>query len=985
MRPPPAAPSSAPPPPVRKRAFWGQLDRRAVRSVTYASLLVVLFVLFKSTEWLIDHYLAGSRNQSVFAGLAIALALAILFQLFHHRVEHAVEGWLRRGPMQRLAGLKALAQEVTLIQDRAGLQERVVERLDSLLGTAGSAIYLCEQPDSFSLACSTLTSSAASIPAQDPAVIHLRLRNEPTSPHTAGSSLAMPLLWPMRVRGRMIGFIAGGERARKESFEPDEIQAVNDLAQAVGTALALLDPALAGPEIAVANAPRDNLPVNLTPLIGREAAMAEVLGLLETTHLLTILGVGGMGKTRLSLEVALQARERYPHGVWFVELAQRTDPKLVVAEVAEVLSVREEAGRPLLTTLLKFLCKRRLLIVLDNCEHLVDACAQFAEAVRRTCPDVRIVATSREALNIAGELIWRVPSLGTPDPALSESTEQLAGYPAVRLFLARANEMSPGFRITESNAPAIAHICRHLDGIPLAIELAASSLKALGAEQLVGRLNDRFRILTGGSRTALPRHQTLRSLIDWSYELLSAPERAVFRQLSVFAGGWTLEAAEAVCLDEREGVPDVLHLLTHLVEKSLVLTDAQVSPPRYQMLETIRQYAREKFAEASDAEQVSDRHLSYFVRFAQAAEPHFFHPDQVHWYATADAERDNVRAALEWSLAHGRADAGMHLVNALHRYWVARLYWREAAGWLERLLQLPELAPQNQLRAKSLFVSGHIANYYDPVTAQRLAEESLRISRVLGDEPCIVNALWLIGWIHNPRLDGSAAPFYEESIRLANAIDYPFGAVHAYAWYGMYKVAMGEYEPAKPLLLKGIEWAHRLGGDVSLIGRCKGNLGQAEMLQGHFAQARGYLDESLALQVKADNQNGRAESLWLQGRLALREEDHARSVRCFKESLRLYRQYATSVWVTRAIAYLAIAYAACGQAPLAARLAGALSARDGKTGRLKADLGSVAAIGEYEAAVSMIHRPKELPALEASWNEGSRLGEEAAIALALEV
>jgi len=968
-----------------KRALLDWIDRRLIRSAIYALLMVVLFVLFKASEWFIEHYLAGSRNQSLVAALGISLGVAVVFKLFHHRVESAIEGWLNRSASERLAGLKALSQEVTLIQDRASLQERVVQRLDSLLATSGAAIYLSERPDSFSLAHSMAGSLPADISAQDPAVIHLRLQNAPTVPKAVGSLLTMPILWPMRVHGRLIGFVAGGERRHKESFDADEIEAVSSLAHSVGTSLALIEPAFAGLATAgaAAQAARDNLPAYLPPLIGREQELAEVINLLETTTLLTILGVGGMGKTRLSLEIAGKVRDHFPHGVWFVELASRSDPALVVFAVAEALSVREEPGRPLLTTLLKFLGTRRLLIVLDNCEHLVEACARFAESVLRGCRDARILATSREALNIAGELVWRVPPLETPDPNHRESTDRLNRYSAIRLFLARANAVAPKFRMTDDNAAAIVSICRRLDGIPLAIELAASRIKALGVEQLAERLDDRFHLLTGGNRTALPRHQTLRSLIDWSYGLLNEPERAMFRRLSVFAGGWTIEAAETVCVGEGIESSDAFELLTQLVEKSLVVANAQATPPRYHMLETIRQYSGEKLAESNDTESVSERHLAFFLSFAETVEPHFFHPDQFRWYATIDADLDNVRAALEWSLAQVRADSGMRLANALHRYWVARIYWREATRWFERLLGLLAADSQNTLRAKTLYIAGHITNYYDSTAAQRFAEQSLRMSRALDFKQGIVNASWAMGWIHLKRLDDSAMPFFEESIALANAIDYAWGAVHAYAFYGVYKVAVGEYDAARPLLLTGIEWGHRLGGDATLIGRCKGNLGQVEMLQGNFAKAHTYLDESLALQKKANNQNSIAESLWLQGRLALREGDHARAVAYFKESLALYRPYATSQWVTKGLAFLMIAYAASDQLPLAAQLAGVLAARDGGTEGLKAHLGSLAAIAEYEAAVTDIHQKIEGSGLDAAWNEGKSLDEEAAIALAL--
>jgi predicted ATPase len=983
---------SSPPPPhalalsteIRKRALWERIDRRVVRSVTYASLAVVLFVLFGTTQWSIEHYLSGSRDQSVIAGVAIALGLAIVFQLFHQRIERAIETWLNRGARARLEGLKSLGQEITLIQDRAVLQQRVVERLEFLLSTSGAAIYLGGQPESFALAAAADDALPRTISTQDPAVIHLRLTNEPTAPKAVGSQLSMPILWPMRVHGCLLGFLVSGDRRHKEGFDLEEIHAVSDLAQAVGTSLALIDPGLADAAMlgGMAQTARDNIPANLTPLIGRERELAEVMGLLETTSLLSIVGAGGMGKTRLSLEIAGKVRDRFPHGVWFVELAPRADPALVVFAVAEALSVREEPGKPLLATVLKFLGTRRLLIVLDNCEHLAEACARFAEAVLRGCRGVRVLTTSREALNIAGELEWRVPPLETPDPSLNESSERLNRYAAVQLFLARAGAMSSGFRMTDENASSIARICRRLDGIPLAIELAASRIKSLSAAQIAERLSNRFRLLTGGSRTALPRHQTLGALIDWSYGLLSEAERAMFRRLSVFAGGWTMEAAEAVCVGEGIGPADALELLTHLVEKSLVVANAQAAPPRYHMLETIRQYAGAKLAETNDAKAVNERHLAHYLGFAETAEPHFFHPDQLRWYAMADAELDNIRAALEWALACARVQSGLRLANALDRYWVARLYWREAIGWLERLLALPE--PENAVRAKAFWILGHIAHYHGSSKALSLTEESLRMSRSLDYKEGIVNACWVMGWIHNPRLDGSATPFYEEGMALANTMDYPFGAAHVYSFYGMYKVTMGEHEAAKPLLLKGIDWADRLGGDASLIGRCEGNLGQAEMIQGNFAKARSYLDASLAHQVKADNRNGTAESLWLQARLALKEGDNARAVSCCKQSLELYRQYATSIWVTRGLAFLMIAYAASGRLPLAARLAGALTARDGRTGLLRPELGSLVAIAEYEATIAGIRQKFSHSGLNGAWDEGTRLDEEAAIAFALE-
>ena len=319
----------------------------------------------------------------------------------------------------------------------------------------------------------------------------------------------------------------------------------------------------------------NNLPLNLPALIGREAALETVVNLLARTRLLTLVGAGGVGKTRLALEVADTLRSVYKDGVWFVELAPVADPAFVPRTVASALGVHEEPGRPLHDTLLDILRRRELLIVLDNCEHVVEACARWAEEVMHASAGTRTLATSREALGIAGETAWRVPSLRTADPNANPAEEELMGYAATQMFVQRAVAASPTFCLSQANAAAVASICHQLDGIPLALELAAARLKAMRVEQVAERLRDRFTLLTRGSRTALQRHQTLRSLIDWSHELLSEPERVLMRRVSVFAGGWTLEAAEAVCSGDGLATEEVLDLLTHLVEKSLVGLDDQ--------------------------------------------------------------------------------------------------------------------------------------------------------------------------------------------------------------------------------------------------------------------------------------------------------------------------------------------------------------------------------------------------------------------------
>ena len=355
---------------------------------------------------------------------------------------------------------------------------------------------------------------------------------------------------------------------------------------------------------------KTNLPIPLTSFIGREKEIETVKHLLASHgggRLLTLTGAGGSGKTRLALEVAAKLRDVFPDGVWFIDFAPLTDPALVPQSLLTTLGLSEQAGRSTLTIVSDFLQPKRALLILDNCEHLIQACAQLAETLLRACPTLHILATSREALSVAGERLYLVPTLTTPDPAQAD-LDTLPQYEAVRLFVERAQTALPGFSLTADNTLAVAQVCHQLDGIPLALELAAARVKALRVEQIAARLaaHEQFRLLTAGSRTALPRHQTLHALIDWSYNLLSEDERLVLQRLSVFAGGCTLEAAEAVCVGEGVEADAVLDLMTQLVNKSLLISEReQGQRARYRMLETIRQYARERLIEAGEGEQDS--------------------------------------------------------------------------------------------------------------------------------------------------------------------------------------------------------------------------------------------------------------------------------------------------------------------------------------------------------------------------------------------
>ena len=492
------------------------------------------------------------------------------------------------------------------------------------------------------------------------------------------------------------GLLDLGERRLKDLIAPEHIYQ-------------LAHPALAAsfPSIKSLDAFPNNLPVQLTSFIGREREIEEGRRLLSQARLVTLTGSGGTGKTRLALQLAAEMLADFADGVWLVELAPVTDPGSVLPALASVLELRTAPGLPLVDLVTNHLRHRRMLIVLDNCEHLIDACARLADHLLRACPALTILASSREGLGIAGEASYRVPSLSLPGPEAT-TAEALRHSEAAQLFVERAGAANAHFALTPPNVRAVAQICHRLDGIPLALELAAARAKLFSAEQIAARLDDRFRLLTGGNRTALPRQQTLRALIDWSYDLLSEPERALLRRLSVFAGGWTFEAADAVCADL-----DVLGLLDQLVNKSLVVMEENQGQARYHMLETIRQYAREKLLEAGEVAALRDRHFDYCLKLSQEAEPEL-RSNKLIWFDRLTQDYDNLRAAIDWGQA-GRAEDSLRLVGNLIFFWGFGLDdYQEALGWLNGLLPKVEAPAGNGpasetrlcIRARALTTSG---------------------------------------------------------------------------------------------------------------------------------------------------------------------------------------------------------------------------------------------------------------------------------------
>lgn len=473
-----------------------------------------------------------------------------------------------------------------------------------------------------------------------------------------------------------------------------------------------------------------NLPIQPTRFIGRERELAEVRQLLGEVRLLTLTGTGGTGKTRIALQVAADLLGTLPDGVWTVALEALVDPLYLPQAVARALSLREQHGVSLSTTVIQYLSSRNLLLVLDNAEHVVTACAEFVSELMRQCPDVRVLVTSREPLYLSGETVWQVPPLTLPESGHASSLESLSMYEGVRLFLDRAAAALPGFAVTYENAPVIAEICHQLDGIPLALELAAARVNVLTVEQIAERLSDRFRLLTGGNRTVLPRQQTLRAAMDWSYDLLPLDEQALWRRLSVFSSSFTLEAAQEVCQGWKVGAWEVLDLLSHLVDKCLVGLVPDARENRYRLLETVRQYGRDKLVAAGEERLLRSQHCNYYMKLVSEARSHLDGMGDRAWVDRLEAEVDNIQAALDWCKLGSAAEDGLRLGAAMSWFWYHRGYLQEGLQQLNELLSLPGGDPSSLSRARALHGAGNLARYQqDPDGAERYEALALALFR----------------------------------------------------------------------------------------------------------------------------------------------------------------------------------------------------------------------------------------------------------------
>ena len=591
----------------------------------------------------------------------------------------------------------------------------------------------------------------------------------------------------------------------------------------------------------------NNLPQQLTSFIGREQEFVEIKELLRTARLLTLLGMGGLGKTRLSLQVAADVLDDYPDGVWFVELAPLADERLVPQAVASVLGVKEEAGRPVQEALVKYVKDRQLLLILDNCEHLVHACAELVRLLLQAGPQVRILASSREHLHLMGERTYAVPPLAVPDPNRTIAVEALTRFEAVCLFIDRAVAARPAFQMNSQNAGAVADICHRLDGIPLALELAAARVRTLSVEKIAERLGDRFRLLTSGDKTVLPRQQTLRALIDWSYDLLDEHERALLRRLAVFAGGWTLEAAEAVGAGGDVVALDVLDLLTRLVEKSLVALDADGA--RYRLLETVREYAQGRLDEAGESGEARTRHLTFHLTLAEAADAKLHGPGQGAWFSRLDLERENLLLAHAWcDHAEGGAELGLKLIRAVTIYWLNRGLLRLGYRVTVEALARPGAQERSLVRCRALSGAGQLGYFLGSFEeAHRYLEEYLSIARELGDKGRIAGALALQGLVSFGQRDlATARVYYEESLALARELGNQGRLSHALNALAELNRAEGDLDGAEPLYLEALA-LHREQDDRDNIATTLLNLARVSVGRSSADQARALLLEALAI------------------------------------------------------------------------------------------------------------------------------------------
>ena len=759
------------------------------------------------------------------------------------------------------------------------------------------------------------------------------------------------------------------------------------------------------------------LPAPLTSFIGREREMREVKHLLASSRLVTMTGSGGCGKTRLALRVVTDLANQYADGVCWVDLAPLADANLLLRAVAKALNIAEQTGRALLDVIIDLLRVKCLLLVLDNCEHLASACAEFAHDALCDASQVSILATSREPLSVMGELLYPVAPLAFPPK--SQKTD-LAQFDSIRLFVERARGVLPNFTLTSANAQFVADICRRLDGIPLAIELASARVNALSVEQIAARLDDRFSLLTSARRGVPSHHRTLRAALDWSYDSLSAEERILLQRLSVFAGGCTLQAVEQVCEGDGTESEQIVCRLASLVNRSLVIAETLApGEARYWMLETIRQYAGDKLRESGEGDTIRNRHLDYFLKFALEAESRLHGPEQNEWLDRLDSDHDNLRAALDWSCGEGRVERGLRLAAALLWFWEMRTYWTEGRERAKALLIQPEAAPRTLARANALLVVAsmggwggvnkperpsaeelitiareqgaagkrtlalglaqlsHTMFYDDGPGAIALVDEGLDVASALHDEWLVAYLFMLKGFYFLHGDCGPAARTLEDSLRRFTALGDKFWANTFPALIGFVYYQQGDLARAR----QGFERYLTLAGELKDRGRLVvvlGWLGDTERASGKYDLAKRYFAEFLKIARQIGDKGKILDATYGLGFVSLYENDLNYARLLFAETLALRRELklSTSLVVNGLFAFACLA-AAEKQAPRAARLFAVSECLYRDEHALPAD------VAEYKRYLALARTQLDEATFNATWEEGKQMTVEQAIEFTL--
>lgn len=636
---------------------------------------------------------------------------------------------------------------------------------------------------------------------------------------------------------------------------------------------------------------KNNLPVQLTSFVGREEEILEIEMSFQRARLLTLVGPGGVGKTRLSVQIGERALAQHADGVWFVELAELSDASLLPQAVASPFHLRDDGERSAADLLADYLRTKSVLLVLDNCEHLIDACATFVDALMRRCPRVKILATSREPLDVPGEVVWRVPTMPIPNMDHQLSTEVLMQYDAIRLFTERSTARLQSFRLTQENAPSVARICKRLDGIPLAIELAAARVASLEMDEIVERLERALSLLTTGPRTLTPRQKTLRGAIDWSYDLLSPAERALFRRLGAFSGTFSMEAVEQVALEGEVDARSFIDLMTSLFDKSLIVTTEGVEEkPHFRMLDTLREYATEKLAESGEETRVRRRHYGYFLSFAKGAEPKLSTGAQRLALVKLNASQDNFRAALSWCREVEDVEAGLRLCVSLSRFWQARGFLAEGRGWLESYLSSASSVPADLL-AEARLAAGSLACLQgDHIRAGKLCEESLVRFRATGSRRPAAEALRNIAEADEMRGDyASADSRVREALDLAMESDDREGMGEALLLIGCYALRAGKHDVARRSQEESLrlfrELDHRRGAAKAL-----NVLGLTAWETGRYAEAHAFYSECLELFRDLGDRKGVAVTICNLGELAHEQGEYPAARALLNESLSNLRE-----------------------------------------------------------------------------------------------